>query len=110
MPLCGSIRVTLASPIDSSGSTAGAGSAAGASQHQGACENSGGESTVATLAQRTQAVEERTDRLETILANFIARTDDSIGRLERIIERMEQEAARDPGAAARERRKTRGAR
>ena len=43
MPLCGSIRVTLASPIDSSGSTAGAGSAAGASQHQGACENSGGD-------------------------------------------------------------------
>ena len=55
---------------------------------------------MATLAQRTQAVEERTDRLETILANFIARTDDSIGRLERIIERMEQEAARDPGGSS----------
>ena len=59
---------------------------------------------MATLAQRTQAVEDRTDRLETILANFIARTDDSIGRLERIIERMEQEAARDREAAARDRR------
>ena len=68
------------------------------------------ESTVATLAQRTQAVEERTDRLETILANFIARTDDSIGRLERIIERMEQEAARDREAAARDREESARAR
>ena len=65
---------------------------------------------MATLAQRTQAVEERTDRLETILASFMAQTeqwmaqtDRSIGRLERIIERMEQEGARDREAAARER-------
>ena len=58
---------------------------------------------MATLAQRTQAVEERTDRLETILASFMAQTDRSIGRLERIIERMEQEGARDREAAARDR-------
>ena len=58
---------------------------------------------MATLAQRTQAVEERTDRLETIFASFMAQTDRSIGRLERIIERMEQEGARDREAAARDR-------
>ena len=58
---------------------------------------------MATLAQRTQAVEERTDRLETILASFMAQTDRSIGRLERIIERMEQEGAREREAAARDR-------
>ena len=65
---------------------------------------------MATLAQRTQAVEERTDRLETILASFMAQTeqwmaqtDRTIGRLERIIERMEQEGARDREAAARDR-------
>ena len=57
---------------------------------------------MATLAQRTQTVEERTDRLESILATFmertdraLERTDNSIERLERAIERMEQEGARD---------------
>ena len=57
---------------------------------------------MATLAQRTQDLEERVDSLETILARFIAqtnlsmaRTDRSISRLERIIERMEQEGARE---------------
>jgi hypothetical protein len=58
---------------------------------------------VATLAQRTQTVEERTDRLESILAAFMERTDGSIERLERAIERMEQEGARDREAAARDR-------
>ena len=65
---------------------------------------------MATLAQRTQDVEEKTDRLETILASFMARTeqwmartDGSIRHLERIIERMEQEGARDREAAERDR-------
>ena len=50
---------------------------------------------MATLTQRTVAVEERTDRLETILAAFMTRTDESIARLERVVERREQEAARE---------------
>ena len=58
---------------------------------------------MATLAQRTQTVEERTNRLESILATFMERTDSSIERLERAIERMEQEGARDREAAARDR-------
>ena len=65
---------------------------------------------MATLTQRTEAVEERTDRLETILATFMARTDAAmartdaaIDRLEGMIERMEHEGARDREAAARER-------
>ena len=63
---------------------------------------------MATLAQRTQTVEERTDRLESILASFMERTDrsmertdGSIERLERAIERMEQEGARDREESAR---------
>ena len=56
---------------------------------------------MATLAQRTQTVEERTDRLESILASFMERTDSSIERLERAIERMEQEGARDREESAR---------
>ena len=66
---------------------------------------------MATLAQRTQHVERRVDSLETILARFMARTDESIARtehaiarLERIVERNSQEAARDREEAARERR------
>ena len=84
---------------------------------------------MATLAQRTQAVEERVDSLETILARFMAHTDESIARtnesvarteesivrLERIVERQVQEgvrererereiAAQDREEAARERR------
>ena len=69
---------------------------------------------MATLAQRTQNVEQRVDSLETILARFMARTDESmartehaIARLERIVERREQEAARDREEAARERREDR---
>ena len=57
---------------------------------------------MATLTQRTHVLEEKTDRLETVFAAFMARTDESmarsdesIGRLERIIERREQEGARE---------------
>ena len=64
---------------------------------------------MATLAQRTEAVEERVDNLETILARFmantdesisrtnqsVARTEESIARLERIVEVQAQEAARE---------------
>ena len=85
---------------------------------------------MATLTQRTHVVEERTDRLDTVFAAFMARTDaamartddsiartdaamartdESIGRLERIIERREQEGAREREAAAREREKVRTA-
>ena len=62
---------------------------------------------MATLAQRTQVVEERIDRLETILASFMEQTNSAIGRLEGIIERMEQEGARDREAAARDRERDR---
>ena len=72
---------------------------------------------MATLAQRTEAVEERLDSLETILARFmahadesiartnesVARTEESIVRLERIVERLVQEGAREREEAARER-------
>ena len=72
---------------------------------------------MATLAQRTEAIEERVDSLETILARFmaqtaeaaartdesIARTDESIARLERIVEQHVQEGARDREEAARHR-------
>ena len=62
-----------------------------------------GTTTVATLAQRTQAVEERTDRLETILASFMEQTDSSIRRLDGIVELLVQEGARDRAATARDR-------
>ena len=65
---------------------------------------------MATLTQRTEAVEERIDSLETILARFMARTDAAgartdaaIDRLESIIERREHEGTRDREAAARDR-------
>ena len=79
---------------------------------------------MATLTQRIEVVEERTDSLESILAAFMARTDafiaridasmartdeamarndGAIGRLERIIERREQEGAREREEAARKR-------
>ena len=79
---------------------------------------------MATISQRTQVVEERVDRLETILARFMARTDESMARtdqsmartdqsmartdesmarLERIVERREQEGAREREESARER-------
>ena len=65
---------------------------------------------MATLTQRTEAVEERTDSLETILARFMARTDAAgartdaaIDRLESIVERREHEGTRDREAAARDR-------
>ena len=73
---------------------------------------------MATVAQRTQAVEERVDRLEITLTRFMARTDESMARTDEsvartdrmverlggIVERMEREGARDREAAARERR------
>ena len=62
---------------------------------------------MATISQRTQVVEERGDRLETILARFMARTDESMARLERIVERREQEGAREREEAAREREEAR---
>ena len=58
---------------------------------------------MATLTQRTEAVEERTDSLETILARFMTRTDAAIDRLESIVERREHEGTRDREAAARDR-------
>ena len=65
---------------------------------------------MATLTQRTQVVEDRTDRLEKVVAAFMARTDESIGRLERIIERREQDGAREREASARERDREESAR
>ena len=56
---------------------------------------------MATVAQRTQVVEDRLDHLESILARFMARTDTSISRLEETVERMAQEAAREREEAAR---------
>ena len=58
---------------------------------------------MATLTQRTGAVEERIDSLETILARFMTRTDAAIDRLESIVERREHEGTRDREAAARDR-------
>ena len=58
---------------------------------------------MATLAQRTEAVEERVDSLESILARFMARTDESIARLERIVEQLVQEGVRDREEAAQDR-------
>ena len=58
---------------------------------------------MATLTQRTEAVEERIDSLETILARFMTRTDAAIDRLESIVERREHEGTRDREAAARDR-------
>ena len=66
---------------------------------------------MATVAQRIEAVEERVDSLESILARFMVRTDKSmeerdeaLTRLEGMVERMEREGAREREAAARERR------
>ena len=76
---------------------------------------------MATLTQRMEVVEERTESLESIFAAFMARTDasmartdtsiarteEAIGRLERIMERREQEAAREREEAARQRKEMR---
>ena len=68
---------------------------------------------MAALAQRTQAVEEKVDSLESILTRFMARTDESMARtdkaivrleLEGIVEHFVQEGARAREEAARERR------
>ena len=66
---------------------------------------------MATFAQRTQAVEERVDSLETTLTRFMARTDESmahtdraIARLERIVERFVEEGARARERGERDRR------
>ena len=65
---------------------------------------------MATVAQRTEVLEERVHSLERILALFMARTDKSMAdrdealtRLEGIVERMEREGAREREAAARSR-------
>ncbi len=67
---------------------------------------------MATLTPRMEVVEERTDSLESILAAFMARTDEAmarndgaIGRLERIIERREQEGAREREKSERDRKR-----
>ena len=52
-----------------------------------------------------EVVEERFDSLESILAAFMTRTDEAFDRLERIIERREQEGARERVEAAHERKK-----
>ena len=76
---------------------------------------------MATLAQRTVAVEGRVANLETILARFmartdesiartnesVARTDESIARLVRIVEHHVQEGAREREEAAHERERER---
>ena len=76
---------------------------------------------MATLAQRTGAVEGRVANLETILARFmartdesiartnesVARTDESIARLERIVEHYVQEGVREREEAAHERERER---
>ncbi len=58
---------------------------------------------MATLVERVQAVEDRTDIVETALARFISETNSRLARLERIVERNEEEGARERAEAARER-------
>ena len=66
---------------------------------------------MAALAQRTQAVEEKVDSLESILTRVMARIDESMARIDKAIVRLEgivehfvQEGARAREEAARERR------
>jgi len=54
-----------------------------------------------------EVVEERTESLESIFAASMARTDEAIGRLELMIERREQEGARERKEAARQREEMR---
>ena len=56
---------------------------------------------MATLAQRTQAVEGRVDSLETILARFMARTDESIARSDESLARLDESIAHSEDARAR---------
>ena len=56
---------------------------------------------MATLAQRTGAVEERVANLETILARFMARTDESIARTNESTARTEESIARTNESVAR---------
>ena len=56
---------------------------------------------MATLAQRTGAVEERVANLETILARFMARTDESIARTNESTARTEESIARTNESTAR---------
>ena len=56
---------------------------------------------MATLTQRTQVVEDKTDRLETIFAAFMARTDESMARSEAALARTDESLARSEAARAR---------
>ena len=58
---------------------------------------------MATLTQRTQVVEDKTDRLETIFAAFMARTDESVARSEAALARTNESLARTEAARARTR-------
>ena len=46
---------------------------------------------MAALAQRTQAVEEKVDSLESILTRFMARIDESMARTDKAIVRLDLE-------------------
>ena len=56
---------------------------------------------MATISQRTQVVEERVDRLETILARFMARTDESMARTDESMARIDESMARTDESMAR---------
>ena len=56
---------------------------------------------LATLTQRTQVLEDKTDRLETIFAAFMARTDESVARSEAALARTDESVARSEAALAR---------
>ena len=56
---------------------------------------------MATISQRTQVVEERVDRLETILARFMARTDESMARTDQSMARTDESMARTDESMAR---------
>ena len=67
---------------------------------------------MATLVERVQAVEERTDDIEAGIAHYIEATNrglERLDRLERIVERNEEEGARARAEAARERAQLRQA-
>ena len=67
---------------------------------------------MATLVERVQAVEERTDDIEAGIARYIEATNrglERLDRLERIVERNEEEGARARAEAARERAQLRQA-
>ena len=55
--------------------------------------------TMAALTQRTEAVEERTDRLETVLAAFMERADHAIARIDEAMERTSFDRPNAPDRA-----------